>query len=127
MLTQALRTKEHPGRTRGTGVVPWKLAFPEESHTYRSHSRGRADQEAECLRQLKEIEDRMDTQIEATIEARVQQILQSKGSGVPQNPTPTAFSPQFRGHSSCGSTPLDEEDANVHHPVNDITEPVNVK
>ena len=69
VLTQALGTKGHPGRTRGTGVVPWKLAFPEESHTYRSHSRGRADQEAECLRQLKEMKDRMDAQIEATIEA----------------------------------------------------------
>ena len=50
VLTQALRTKEHPGRTRGTSVVPWKLAFPEESNTYRSRSRGRAEQEAEYLR-----------------------------------------------------------------------------
>ena len=79
------------------------------------------------MRRLKEMEDRMDARIEATIEARVQQILLSKGSGVPQNPTLTAFSPQFRGRSSCGSTPLDEEDANVPHPVDGITEPVNVK
>jgi hypothetical protein len=93
VLTQALGTKEHPGRTRGTGVVPWKLAFPEESHTYRSRSRGRAEQEAECLRQLKAMKERMDAWIEATVEARVQQILLPKGSGVPQNPTPTAFSP----------------------------------
>ena len=50
VLTQALGTKEHPGHTRGTGVVPWKLAFPEESHTYQSRSRGREEQEAECLR-----------------------------------------------------------------------------
>ena len=71
VLTQALGTKEHPGRTRGTGVVPWKLAFPEESHTYRSRSRGRAEQEAECLRRLKEMEDIMDAHIEATVEARV--------------------------------------------------------
>ena len=127
VLTQALRTKEHPGRTRGTSVVPWKLAFPQESNTYRSRSRGRADQEAEYLRRLKEIEDRMDAWIETTIEARVQQILLSKGSGVPQNPTPTAFSPQFRGRSSYGSTPHDEEDANVPHPMDGITEPVNVK
>ena len=28
VLTQALGTKEHPGCTRGTSVVPWKLAFP---------------------------------------------------------------------------------------------------
>ena len=73
------------------------------------------------------MEDRMDAQIEATVEARVQQILLSKGSGVPQNPTPTAFSPQFRGRSSCGSTPLDEEEVNVPHPVDSITEPINVK
>ena len=69
--TQALRTKEHPARTRGTGVVPWKLAFPKESHTYRSRSRGRADQEVEYLRRLKEMEERMDAWIEVTIEARV--------------------------------------------------------
>ena len=69
MLTQALGTKEHPGRTRGTGVVPWKLAFPQESNTYQSHLKGRADQEAEYLRRLKEMEERMDARIEATVEA----------------------------------------------------------
>ena len=73
------------------------------------------------------MEERMDAWIEVTVEARVQQILLSKGSGVPQNPTPTAFSPQLRGHSSCRSTPLDEEDVNVPHPVDGITKPVNIK
>ena len=68
----------------------------------------------------------MEARIEVTVEARVEQILLSNGSGVPQNPTPTAFSPHFRGRSSCGSTPLDEE-ANVPHPVDDIIEPVNVR
>ena len=63
------------------------------------------------------MEDKMEARIEATVEARVEQILLSKGSAVPQNPTPTTFSPQFRGRSSCGSTPLDEEDANVPHPM----------
>ena len=127
VLTQALGTKEHPSRTRGTGVVPWKLAFPQESNTYRSRSRGRKDQEAEYLRRLKEMEDRMVAWIEATIEARVEQILLSKGSGVPQNPTPTAFSPQLRGHNSCGLTPLEEEDVNVPHSMDGITEPINVR
>ena len=69
MLTQALGTKEHPGRTRGIDVVPWKLAFPQESNTYRSRSRGTAEQEAEYLRRLKEMEDRMEARIEATVEA----------------------------------------------------------
>ena len=69
----------------------------------------------------------MDARIEAIVELRVEQSLQSKGLGVPQNPTPTAFSPQFRGRSSYGSTPLDEEEANVPHPMDGITEPINVK
>ena len=73
------------------------------------------------------MEDRMEAWIETTVEARVEQILLSKGSIVPQTPTPSAFSPQFRGRSSCGSTLLDEEEANVPHPVDDITEPVNVR
>ena len=73
------------------------------------------------------MEDRKEAWIEATVEARVEQILLSKGSVVPQNPTPSAFSPQFRGRSNCVWTPLDEEEANVPHPVDDITEPINVR
>ena len=73
------------------------------------------------------MEDRMEAWIEATVEARVEQILLSKGSVVPQNPTPSAFSPQFRGHTSCGSTPLVEEETNVPHPVDNIIEPINVR
>ena len=53
--------------------------------------------------------------------------MQSMGSGVPPYPVSTSFSPQFRGRSSYGSTLLDEEDATVPHPVDSITEPVNVK
>ena len=73
------------------------------------------------------MEDKIEARIEATIEARVEQILLSKGSGIPQNPTPTAFSPQFRGRNSCGSTPLNDEEANAPHPMDSITEPVNVR
>ena len=73
------------------------------------------------------MEDRMEARIEATIEACVEQILLSKGSVVPQNPTSSAFSPQFRGRSSYGSTLLDEEEVNAPHPVDNIIEPVNVR
>ena len=69
VLTQALGTKEHPSRTRGTDFVPRKLAFPQESYTYRSRSRGRAKQEAEYLRRLKEMEDKMDARLEVTVGA----------------------------------------------------------
>jgi hypothetical protein len=40
-----------------------------EAHTYRSCSRSRAEQEAETLRRLKEIEERFDARLEATVEA----------------------------------------------------------
>ena len=40
--------------------------------------------------------------------------MTSMGSGVvPQEPLPTSFSPQFKGRSSYGSTPLEDEVANV--------------
>jgi hypothetical protein len=43
VLTQALGNREHPGRTRGVRVVPWRLSFEEEAHTYQSCSRSRAE------------------------------------------------------------------------------------
>jgi hypothetical protein len=130
VLTQALRDREHPSRTRGADVVPWRLSFEEEAHTYQSRSRSRAEQEAETLRRLKEIEERFDVRLEATVEARMQQVLQSIGSTVPPippDPIPTSFSPHFRGRSSGGSTPLDGEEANAPHPVDNITESINVR
>jgi hypothetical protein len=86
VLTQELRNREHHGRTRGAGVVPWRLSFEEEAHTYQSLSRSRAEQETETLRRLKEIEERFNARLEATVEARMQQVLQSIGSAVPPDP-----------------------------------------
>nr|ABA91406.1 transposon protein, putative, CACTA, En/Spm sub-class [Oryza sativa Japonica Group] len=45
-LTLALQTPEHPGRTRGKGVIPWKIGFKEDIHTYRSRMRSKRDTEA---------------------------------------------------------------------------------
>src|SRR5438876_5730743 len=37
ILTKALGTKEHPGRTRGFGSkVPWKTGFPNDLYKYKS-------------------------------------------------------------------------------------------
>src|SRR5438105_7284049 len=37
VLTKALGTKEHPGRTRGFGSkVPWKKGFSQDAHRYKS-------------------------------------------------------------------------------------------
>jgi len=61
-----------------------------------------------------------------TIEAQVQQVMQSMGSGV-LDPILTSMSPLVKGRSNCGSTPLNEEEANEPYPVNDITEPIHAK
>ena len=73
------------------------------------------------------MEDKFKKRIDATVEARVKQAIVSMGSGVAEDHIPTSFSPVFKGRSSCGSTPLDEEEANAPHPVDSITEPVNVR
>jgi hypothetical protein len=64
VLTQALRNKEHPGRTRGADIVPWKLAFEEDSASYRSRSRSKATNESEFNRVLKEMEANFEKRLE---------------------------------------------------------------
>jgi hypothetical protein len=44
-LTRNLRRKEHPGRTRGTRLVPWGVSSQADKDTYRSRLRKRAEQE----------------------------------------------------------------------------------
>ena len=45
-LSLALQIPEHPGRTRGNGLIPWKIGFKEDIHTYRSRMRRKRDTEA---------------------------------------------------------------------------------
>jgi hypothetical protein len=35
-LTYSLQTPEHPGQTRGKGLISWRHGFPEDAATYRS-------------------------------------------------------------------------------------------
>ena len=80
------------------------------------------------MRVLKEMEDKFEKQIDERVQEKVNVLMASMGSGVvPQEPLLTSFSPQFRGHSGYGLTPLDDEEANVPHPVDNITEPINVR
>ena len=80
------------------------------------------------MRVLKEMEDKFEKQIDERVQEKVNVLVASMGSGVvPQEPLPTSFSPQFMGHSSCGSTPLNDEEVNAPHPVDSITEPINVR
>ena len=52
-LTYALGNPEHPGRTRGKGVVLWKYGFRDYIESYRSRQRRKND-EREHLRRLEE-------------------------------------------------------------------------
>ena len=44
-LTRALGNAEHPGRTRGKGVVPWYEGFSEWNADYRSRARREMEEE----------------------------------------------------------------------------------
>jgi hypothetical protein len=80
------------------------------------------------MRVLKEMEDKFKKGIDERVQEKVNVFIESMGSGVvPQEPVPNSFSPQFRGHNSCGSTPLDDEEANAPHMMDNITDPVNVR
>nr|ABA98662.1 transposon protein, putative, CACTA, En/Spm sub-class [Oryza sativa Japonica Group] len=45
-LSLALQTPEHPRRTRVKDMIPWKIGFKEDIHTYRSRMRSKRDTEA---------------------------------------------------------------------------------
>ena len=117
MLTQALGNPEHHGRTSGAGVVPWKIAFEDKESSYRSRVRSKAAVQAQYEQRLKEMEDRM---------AQYEQILSGMRPTTQVQPIPTSMSPFIWGRSSCGSTPLDDGEENAPHPVDNITEAVNV-
>jgi hypothetical protein len=46
-LTQALGNKEHPGHTRGFGLIPSELLFPDDISTYINRMRRNAQKELE--------------------------------------------------------------------------------
>ena len=44
-LTRALGNPEHPGRTRGKGIVPWYEGFKDWNADYISHARKKMEEE----------------------------------------------------------------------------------
>nr|BAD23474.1 CER1-like [Oryza sativa Japonica Group] len=54
VLTKALGTEEHRGRTRGIGSsVPWKLGFPQYAWQYKKHKLSKAQKYARLKEQLR--------------------------------------------------------------------------
>ena len=103
-LTRALKNPEHPGRTRGVGVVPWYEGFAEYKDTYKSRAR-KKKQEADRLSKL-----------ENDMKEIVEQLSRSQQQQPTQDP-PEATTPSMP-RSSVGSTGVDDG----HYPVDDITE-----
>uniref|UniRef100_A0A0D9WGK0 Uncharacterized protein n=1 Tax=Leersia perrieri TaxID=77586 RepID=A0A0D9WGK0_9ORYZ len=99
-LTYALETPQHPGRTRGVGVVPWKVGFPAHADTYRSRKR-KKDEETDQLRIGVGLEvGHRDPESEPTVDV-----------------SPT----QHRSNVASTEVPEDE-DVLRRYPVDDITE-----
>ncbi|XP_066168352.1 uncharacterized protein [Oryza sativa Japonica Group] len=103
-LTLALQNDEHPGRTRGVGLVPWREGFTEDGHRYRSRRYKNSGDQSEEIRQLK---DQM-----ALIMARLDS--QDRGDAG------RVISPGGR-KSSCASTKVPQEPDMARYPVDDIT------
>ncbi|RLN23342.1 transposon protein, putative, CACTA, En/Spm sub-class [Panicum miliaceum] len=119
-------TKEHPGRTRGTGNVPWAVAFQEHLGTYRSRGRRNAQREAEWHSLLQAVRE----EVNATNEKFRAELVESLGrhaSTVSGGVAPVVASPPGLVQRSCGSTALPEEDIGVTFPVDKITQPTPCK
>nr|ABA94455.1 transposon protein, putative, CACTA, En/Spm sub-class [Oryza sativa Japonica Group] len=98
-LSLALQTPEHPGRTRGKGVIPWKIGFKEDIHTYRSRMRSKRDTEAKI----------------ADLEFRVSSYELSMQEEVARKET-VAAAPQ-RGRWRRASIPTDPSDTYHCRPI----------
>ena len=61
-LTRALKNPEHPGRTRGKGVIPWIEGFKDWSDSYKSRSRKKNLEAVKKKQDADRLED-LETQI----------------------------------------------------------------
>nr|AAV85741.1 hypothetical protein [Oryza sativa Japonica Group]ABA92825.2 transposon protein, putative, CACTA, En/Spm sub-class [Oryza sativa Japonica Group] len=102
-LTLALQTPEHPGRTRGKGVIPWKIGFKEDIHTYRSRMRSKRDTEAK----IADLEFRVSSyelNMQEEMARKVDERMAAHRSHDPQPTIPPAMVSPSGNRSSCAST-----------------------
>ena len=67
-LTRALGNPEHPGRTRGKGVIPWYEGFSEWNEDYRTRARRKMEEEKK--RKLEEEQRKQDAERLQGLEVR---------------------------------------------------------
>nr|AAL31019.1 putative hydroxyproline-rich glycoprotein [Oryza sativa Japonica Group] len=102
-LTLALQTPEHPGRTRGKGVIPWKIGFKEYIHTYRSRMSSKRDTEAK----IADLEFRVSSyelNMQEEVARKVDERMAAHRSHDPQPTIPPAMVSPSGNRSSCAST-----------------------
>ncbi len=119
-LTLALGNKEHPGRTRGVGLVNWKVGFLQDVDNYRSRKRKQAEKE-EMLREmearLKAERDHVMRNVNVMIQSAVQVALSQKDNpcaGTPRVPS----TPYGKSSSVSVGHPFDPTKC---YPVDKIT------
>ena len=105
-LTYALGNPEHPGRTRGKDVVPWKYGFRDYIESYRSRQRRKND-EREHLRRLEERLMSHDQRLEEEVQRQVAIAMsqQQQAQTVPPEPNVAADHLSQR-KSICASTDI---------------------
>ena len=103
-LTRALKNPEHPGRTRGIGVVPWKVSWTGDS-SYKTHRKSKAEQKKK-LRALQEEMNMKVASLESQMDARVNEAVQLALSqrGTAGSHPNVVISPASQRRSSCAST-----------------------
>nr|AAR89889.1 hypothetical protein [Oryza sativa Japonica Group]ABF97556.1 transposon protein, putative, CACTA, En/Spm sub-class [Oryza sativa Japonica Group] len=102
-LSLALQTPEHPRRTRGKGVIPWKIGFKEDIHTYRSRMRSKRDTEAK----IADLEYRVSSYKLSTQEEVARKVDERMAAHRSQDPQPyihPAMVSPSGNRSSCAST-----------------------
>ncbi|KAF0925846.1 hypothetical protein E2562_018485 [Oryza meyeriana var. granulata] len=119
ILTAALGTKEHPGRTRGLGAtVPWKAGFADNADLYKRQRRSKSECEEINLAQLKrEIFDELAAKIDREVEGKLQQALNQKSVASSLEASPSTI------QGSCGAVAHSHPGGSIIHdryPVDDI-------
>nr|CAE02208.2 OSJNBa0095H06.15 [Oryza sativa Japonica Group]CAE05431.2 OSJNBa0059H15.1 [Oryza sativa Japonica Group] len=101
-LSLALQTPEHLGRTRGKGVIPWKMGFKEDIHTYKSRMRSKRDTEAK----IADLEYRVSSyelSMQEEVARKVDERMAAHRSHDPQPYIPPPMVSPSGNHSSCAS------------------------